>query len=141
MTATPFASTTVLGITLLRASLGAMWIAHALRKVFAFTLPGTAQSFSSVGLPGVMAWPVFLLELPGGFALVLGVFARQVALALVPAMAVATWVHLTNGWPHTSPGGGWEYPAFLIMASVALRLIGDGTAAIRRSRRFVPTTA
>ena len=32
-----------IGITLLRVSLGLMWIAHALLKLFVFTLAGTAQ--------------------------------------------------------------------------------------------------
>lgn len=64
--------------------------------------------------------------------------SRQAALALVPVMAVAAWVHLPNGWVHTSTGGGWEYPAFLIAASVALWLLGDGTAAMKRSLLLVP---
>jgi putative oxidoreductase len=77
----------LLGVTLLRVSLGVMWIAHA----------------------------------------------------LVPIMAVATSVHLGNGWVHTSANGGWEYPVFLIFASIALWLIGDGAFSVRRSERFVPS--
>lgn len=126
------------GITLLRVSLGIMWIAHALLKWFVFTLPGTARYFEIVGFPGFLAYPIFGVELLGGVALVLGVYARQAALALVPVMAAATWVHLRNGWVHTSPGGGWEYPAFLIVTSVAVWLLGDGAAALRRSGRFAP---
>ena len=60
------------------------------------------------------------------------------ALALVPIMAVAAWVHVPNGWAHTSAGGGWEYPVFLIVASIALWLLGDGSAAIKRSALWVP---
>ena len=127
------------GVTLLRASLGAMWIAHALLKLFVFTLPGTAQFFQSVGLPGFLAYPVFAIELLGGIALILGIYARQVALLLVPIMAVATTVHLGNGWVHTSAGGGWEYPVFLIAASIALWLIGDGALSLKRSQRFAVT--
>ena len=126
------------GITVLRASLGVMWIAHALLKLFVFTLPGTAQFFQSVGLPGVLAYPVFAVELLGGTALLLGIYARQAALLLVPIMAVATTVHLGNGWVHTSQGGGWEYPVFLISASIALWLSGDGALSLKRSQRFVP---
>jgi putative oxidoreductase len=126
------------GITLLRVSLGAMWIAHALLKLVVFTLPGTAQYFASIGFPGFLAYPVFAAELVGGIALVLGVYAPQAALALVPVMAVAAWVHAPNGWVHTSAGGGWEYPVFLIVASVALWLLGDGAAAIKRSALLVP---
>ena len=134
-------TTVPLGITLLRLSLGVMWISHALLKWFVFTLPGTAQFFASVGYPGFLAYPVFAAELLGGLALVLGIYARQVALALVPIMAAAAWVHLPNGWVFTSPNGGWEYPVFLIVASVALWLLGDGALAVRRSQALVPRMA
>lgn len=120
----------------LRTSLGVMWIAHALLKLFVFTLPGTAQFFESIGFPGLLAYPVCAAELAGGVALVLGVYARQVALALVPVMAVAASVHLHNGWVHTSAGGGWEYPVFLVAASVVLWLLGDGAFSARSSTRF-----
>jgi putative oxidoreductase len=126
------------GITLLRVALGSMWIAHALLKLLVFTLPGTAQFFASVGFPAWLAYPVFAAELAGGCALVLGIYPRQAALVLVPVMAAAAWVHVPNGWVHTSPGGGWEYPVFLVVASVALWLIGDGAWALRSSTRFVP---
>lgn len=126
------------GVTLLRTSLGIMWIAHALLKLLVFTLPGTAAYFASVGFPGPLAYPVFAAELLGGLALVLGIYARQVSLALIPIMVAAAWVHLPNGWVHTSPGGGWEYPLFLIVASLAVWLLGDGALAIRRSSRMAP---
>lgn len=129
---------TAYGIALLRVSLGIMWIAHALLKLLVFTLPGTAQFFQSVGFPGVLAYPVFAFELAGGLALVLGIYARQASLALVPVMAIAASVHFGNGWVHTSPNGGWEYPVFLTAASLALWLLGDGAWAVRRSDRFTP---
>ena len=126
------------GAFLLRLALGVMWIAHALLKWFVFTLPGTAQYFESIGFLGSLAYPVFLAELLGGIALVLGLYARQIALLLVPVMATAAWVHVPNGWVHTSVGGGWEYPVFLIIASLSLWLIGDGSWALRRSARLAP---
>lgn len=135
---TSVSSSTQIGITVLRVSLGVMWIAHALLKLLVFTLPGTAQYFASIGFPGFLAYPVFAVELLGGIALLLGLYARQAALALVPVMAVAAWVHAPNGWVHTSAGGGWEYPVFLIAASIALWLLGDGAAAIKRSEWLVP---
>lgn len=134
-------SSTAWGITLLRFSLGSMWIAHALLKLFVFTLAGTAKFFDSVGIPGVLAYAVFTVELLGGIALLLGVYARQVSLALVPVMLGAVWVHLPNGWLFTNKNGGWEYPVFLTMACIAHWLLGDGAAALRRSRRFVPSIA
>ncbi len=130
---------TQVGASMLRVSLGVMWIAHALLKLLVFTLPGTAHFFQSVGFPGFLAYPVFAVELLGGIALVLGIYARQVSLLLVPVMLAAASVHFGNGWVFTSPNGGWEYPVFLTLASVCLWLIGDGAFAIRRSDRFVPS--
>lgn len=138
MTTSPLNSSSNYGVTLIRVSLGIMWIAHALLKLFVFTLPGTAQFFASIGYPGFLAYPVFAVELLGGLALLFGVYARQVSLALAPVMAVAASVHFGNGWVHTSPNGGWEYPVFLTVASVALWLLGDGAFAARRSDKFVP---
>jgi putative oxidoreductase len=126
------------GATVLRVSLGLMWIAHALVKLLVFTLPGTAQFFASVGLPGALAYPVFAAELLGGLALLFGVYARQAALLLLPLLVGAAWVHLPNGWQHTSPNGGWEYPAFLAAASLVQWLIGDGAFAWKRSVKLVP---
>lgn len=126
------------GIALLRLSLGTMWIAHALLKLMVFTLPGTAAFFQSVGYPGWLAYPVFAIELVGGIAMVMGIYARQVSLALTPVMLAAAFVHFGNGWVFTSPHGGWEYPVFLAVASVALYLAGDGALAMRSSNRFVP---
>jgi putative oxidoreductase len=135
------ATPAALGATLLRVALGSMWIAHALLKLLVFTLPGTAQFFVSVGYPGALAYPVFAAELLGGLALVAGVYARQVSLLLVPVMLAATRVHLPNGWVFTAPGGGWEYPLFLAVASLAQWLVGDGAFALRRSGWLVPGTA
>lgn len=42
--------------TLLRVALGVLYLAHVAQKVFVFTLPGTAQFFASIGLPGWLAY-------------------------------------------------------------------------------------
>lgn len=120
-----------IGALILRLSLGTMWISHALLKWFAFTMPGFARWLESEGLPGFMAWPVFSLELIGGLMIVLGLYGRYVSALLLPVMLVATWTHIPNGWMHTSTGGGWEYPLFLIFASISHALIGDGRYALR----------
>jgi putative oxidoreductase len=119
------------GVFVLRAALGVMWIAHALMKYVLFTIPGFAGFLAKVGFPAELAWPVFLAELAGGILILTGVYARHVALLLIPVMAAASSVHLANGWVFSNAGGGWEYPAFLIVASFALWLLGDGAFALR----------
>ena len=125
------------GALVLRTALGVMYLAHAALKIFTFTPTGTAQFFASVGLPGSLAFTylVIIAELGGGILLILGVYARHVALALVPLLLGATWIHWPNGWLHTVPNGGWEFPMFLVFSSVALFLLGDGAHALRPARR------
>ena len=110
------------GALLLRAGLGTMWLSHALLKLLVFTLPGTAQFFEGVGLPGPLAYAVFAAELAGGAAILAGWRARQVALLLTPILLGAAWVHLPNGWVFSNAGGGWEYPVFLLLVSLAFAL-------------------
>jgi putative oxidoreductase len=137
MNIAPTSSTQALALLLLRFGLGLMWIAHSLLKLFVFTLPGTAKFFESVGLPGVLAYPIFAAELIGGFAILLGVYGRQASLLLMPILLGAALVHLPNGWVHTSNGGGWEYPIFLAIASVVHWLLGDGRFSLWRSDALV----
>ncbi|WP_062221195.1 DoxX family protein [Aureimonas sp. D3] len=123
-------------VALLRITLGAMYLAHSvILKFFTFGLPGTAAYFVSIGLPGWLAYATFAAEAIGGAMLVLGIQARWVALALTPALLGAIiWAHAANGWVFTAPGGGWEYPAYLLVLSVAQFLLGDGRYALRPSR-------
>jgi putative oxidoreductase len=135
-TVMPIPSTTALGARLLRVSLGVMYLGHSVvLKLLTFGLAGTAGFFTSVGLPAWLAYLTFAAEAVGGVLLVLGVQARWTALALTPALVGAiAFVHAGNGWVFTAPGGGWEYPAFLIAASVALALVGAIAFALSPSR-------
>jgi putative oxidoreductase len=73
---------------------------------------------------------VFAAETLGGIALILGFQTRLVAFALVPILIGALMVHIPNGWVFSATGGGWEYPLFLIIASVVQGLLGGGALAI-----------
>jgi len=118
------------GTLVLRLSLGTMFVAHGLLKVFVFTIPGTMGFFESVGFPGVAAYPVILAELVGGAALILGVYVRHVSIVLLPVLLGAAWVHLPYGWVFSAEGGGWEYPMFLAAATFAQALLGAGSYAV-----------
>jgi len=121
---------------LLRVTLGIMYLSHSVvLKLATFGLAGTAGFFVSVGLPGWLAYVTFAAEAVGGVLLVLGVKTRWVVVALSPALFGAIiWVHAWNGWVFTAPNGGWEYPAFLIVASIVQFLLGDGAYALAPSK-------
>ena len=135
------ARSTPYALLLLRLALGAMWISHALLKILVFTLPGAAGFFESVGLPGFLVYPVVTAELAGGIAVTAGFHGRFVSLLLLPILLVATWVHFPNGWVFSATGGGWEYPVFLVVASVVHFLAGDGAWSVKLPRLHLATSA
>jgi putative oxidoreductase len=120
-----------LAALLLRLCLGGLFLAHAALKILVFTPAGTAQFFSGLGLPGWLAYATITVEVLGGIALILGVWTRFVALALVPILlgAIVT-VHGAAGFFFSNANGGWEFPAVWIVALIALALIGDGAFAL-----------
>jgi putative oxidoreductase len=125
------------GALLLRVSLGTMYLTHGVvLKWMTFGLDGTAKFFESLGLPGPLAYATILAELVGGVLLIVGIQSRWVALALSPILFGAIWVHAGNGWVFTAPGGGWEYPLYLIILSAVQVLVGDGAFAVSSSRSF-----
>ena len=89
-----------------------------------FTLPGTAQFFTSLGLPGFLGYVVFVMEVVAGVALLLGIKTRSVSALIIPVLVGATWAHWSNGWVFSNTGGGWEYP--LILSIMALVQVGLG---------------
>lgn len=122
-------------ILLLRLALGIMFLAHGFTKIFVFTPAGTAGFFESIGFAGWLAYPVMAFEVLAGFALILGIFARYVAVVAVVQLFVASTVHFGNGWSFGNPNGGWEYPIFLVVAAAVIALAGDGAAALRPSKK------
>ena len=111
---------------MLRLSLGTMFLAHGLLKVMVFTPAGTAGFFNSLGLPSWLAYATIVAEILGGLLLITGIRTRLVALALLPILIGAVWVHSGNGWLFSNENGGWEFPLFLVFAAVAQTLLGDG---------------
>ncbi len=120
-----------LAALLLRLSLGIMFLAHGLLKVLVFTMPGTVGFFESVGFPGFLAYLVTFAEIAGGLLLIAGIGTRAVAIGLVPVLLGATYVHFGAGWVFSNENGGWEYPAFLVVATIVQALLGCGRYAVK----------
>lgn len=124
-----------LAATILRVSLGILFIAHGWLKLVVFTPAGTAAFFESLGFPGALAYLVMAAELAGGVALILGVWTRWVSLALVPVLLGSIYApHGAAGFFFSNEGGGWEYPAFWAITLVVQALLGDGAYALKRGR-------
>ena len=120
------------GALLTRVSLGTILLAHGLLKVLVFTVPGTVGFFESIGLPAVIAYLTIFGEIAGGIAILSGIYTRLAALLSIPILLGATWVHTGNGWVFSNEGGGWEFPAMLVVLAIIVALNGSGKFAIRR---------
>ena len=123
-----------LAATILRVSMGVLFLAHSGLKLFVFTPAGTAAYFASLGLPGPLAYLVIATELFGGIALILGVYSRWVSLALIPILLGS--IHVPDGAAGFifSNEGGWEFPAFWAVTLIVQALLADRTYALKRSR-------
>ncbi len=127
---------------LLRVSLGVMFVAHSVvLKLFVYGLAGTAGYFESIGLPGALAYVVFAAEAVGGVLLIANVATGWVSLALIPILGGALWAHAGNGWVFSNANGGWEYPLFLIVVSVAVALQAFAAPAPRTNRASLQSAA
>lgn len=129
-------STAPYAALLLRVSLGVLFLAHVGLKIFVFSVPGFVGYMGSLGLPAALAYAVIGLELLGGLALILGIYAPWVALPLaLEILGTIVFAHGANGWLFTSKGGGWEFPALWAVALIVVYLLGDGAMALRPARR------
>ena len=113
-------------LALLRTITGVVFLAHGYQKFFLMGIPGVTQYFAGLGapLPQVAAPLIATLELAGGIALILGLFTRPIALALVGDMLGAIALqHLKGGFWVPN---GVEFVMTLGGAAATLALAGAG---------------
>ncbi len=114
------------GLFLVRLALGVVFIAHGWQK-FA-NMDATVGFFGTLGLAPFFAYLVAAIELLGGLAVLLGVFARVAAVLLVLVMIGAiAMVKSKVGF-----FGGYEFDLALLLAALAVAVSGAGCFALMR---------
>src|SRR5499433_2730120 len=123
---------------ILRAALGAILIPHGMQKLFGafggMGLAGNAALFDRLGYTPGMFWGTLVgcTELIGGILLVLGLFTRFAAAAVLIFMIAA--VHFTS-----AKGGffwstqGFEYPLLIGVCALFFLIRGGGAWSLDRA--------
>jgi putative oxidoreductase len=123
---TPSARQIDLGLTILRATTGLIFLAHGAQKLFVFGFAGVTGAFTQMGvpLPGIAGPATALVEFFGGLALIAGLLTRLASVGLSITMLGAIFlVHLSAGF--FAPQG-IEFPLALVGAAATLAITGAG---------------
>ncbi|NUK29368.1 DoxX family protein [Parageobacillus sp. VR-IP] len=105
---------------MIRLVLGIILLVHGFTK-FQGGIENTAGFFSSIGLPGFLAYLVGEVELIGGILLILGLGTRIIAGAFAAIMVGAIFtVKLKSGFV-----GGYEFELALLAMSLHLLFSGN----------------
>ena len=115
----------------MRLVLGAVMIAHGYPKVTGF--PHFQSMITGMGLPGWLAYVSAAAEFLGGILVVLGLFTRCAAFAILVDLIVAIWkVHWKVG---LRGNGGYEFPLSVAAIAFALIFFGGGPISLDSLRR------
>jgi putative oxidoreductase len=126
-----------------RLTLGLVMLPHGAQKMFGWFgghgFVGTFGFFTTrVGLPGVVAAAVIIVEFVSAILLVVGALSRLAALGIGAIMIGAVYTtHLPNGffmnWEGGKSGEGFEYHLLALGLALVVLVAGGGAGSIDRA--------
>ena len=116
-----------LGKLLLRVSVGAMLMLHGIAKLSG-GVDGIAGMLQQRGLPGELAYAVFIGELLAPLLMILGLWTRPAALLAAINMGVAIALAHAGDVFKLGEQGGWaiELQGLFLFGALAVMLLGGG---------------
>lgn len=120
-----------LGLLIVRLSLGVLMLLHGISKVIN-GVGGIQGMLEDKGLPGFLAYGVYLGEILAPLMLIVGFRTRIAALLYVPVMLVAMFVANGDKVFQLAPTGAWalELQALFLFGAIALFFTGGGKYAV-----------
>lgn len=128
---------TDLGLLILRIALGGLMLFHGIAKL-AKGVHGMADRFSNAGIPGFIAYGVYLGEVLAPVLILIGFRTRLAALLCSFTMLVAIILAHSSDITKVGPSGGWaiELPMVYLLCGVALLFTGSGKYAVSHTKKW-----
>jgi putative oxidoreductase len=119
------------GKLILRLMLGVLMLFHGVDKVIG-GIEGIGNRFENIGLPGVLAYLVYMGEVVAPMLVVVGYWTRAAAFIVAGNMVVAILLaHSGDFLTLTGNGGyGLELQFFYLLSSIAVIALGAGRYSI-----------
>ncbi len=126
-------------LTIVRAVLGVVFLAHGAQKVLGwfggYGFSASMAFMEHMGVPAAFAFLAIAAEFAGGLGLLLGLLSRVAAFGLFVEMSVAiALVHGGNGlfmnWTGNQRGEGFEYHLLALALLVIVLLRGAGALSL-----------
>ncbi|MCO7543151.1 DoxX family protein [Stutzerimonas nitrititolerans] len=116
-----------MGKLVLRLSVGVLMLLHGIFKL-QNGVGGIAGMLGSQGLPGFLAYGVYLGEVVGPVLVIIGLYARVGAVLIIGNMLVALALAHSQELFSLGSMGGWalELQGMFLFGAVAIALLGAG---------------
>ena len=126
-----------LGLLVLRLSTGGLMLFHGVSKLINGVGP-IGEMLAALGLPSFIAYGSLLVELVASLIMVLGLWTRVAAAAMVFNMFIAILMAHMSVIFSLTPEGGWaiELPMLYLLPALALIFTGGGRYALTRNNIF-----
>jgi len=116
------------GKLILRLTLGILILLHGLFKLTGGGVGGISGMLSSHGLPGFLAYGVYIGEIVAPVLLIIGVYTRLAGLIIAINMVVAILLAHSGSLASMTNNGGWalELQGMYLFTAVAIAFMGAG---------------
>jgi putative oxidoreductase len=122
-----------IGKLVLRLTLGILMLLHGIAKM-RYGVSGIEGMVTGHGLPGFLAYGVFIGEVLAPLLVILGFYARIGGLLMAGNMVVAIALAHSSQLFSIGKSGGWELElqGFFLFTAIVVALIGPGKFSINR---------
>ncbi|MBO9647183.1 MAG: DoxX family protein [Variovorax sp.] len=116
------------GKFVLRVALGILILLHGIAKLRGGGVGGIANMLSSHGVPGAVAYLVYVGEVLAPVLLIAGIYTRAAGWIVAINMVVAIWLAHTGQLWELGKSGGWalEVQGMFLFGGIAVAFLGAG---------------